>query len=257
MLVATVGFTTAASADVLNANLGINATVTAPHVQVRGESDDHISDRGDMMRNWGVFGTVTAVNGSTITVQTKAMMKGNTSIPAATYTVTTSSSTTVDKNNATSSVSAIAVGDTVMVEGTMNGTTITASRIHDGLMMKGPGTGNSTSTSANFPAGNGQPVIGGTVSAVNGNTITITNQSNASYTIDVTNAKITKGNATSTAGNIAVGDNLIAQGTINGNTVTAVNVIDSSVTANTNNGEHRGFFGSIGSFFAHLFGFGK
>ena len=83
-----------------------------------------------------------------------------------------------------------------MVQGTVSGTTVTATKINDGLMLnKQSGDNNNGPTS---PDGNGQPSIGGTVTAVNGNIVTITNPGNTSYTIDVTNAKITKAGATST-----------------------------------------------------------
>ena len=61
----------------------------------------------------GIAGTVATNDGSTLTVTTKARPNGGT---ATTYTVSTSSSTTVTKNGTTSSVSDIAVGDTVMVQ---------------------------------------------------------------------------------------------------------------------------------------------
>jgi hypothetical protein len=102
--------------------------------------------------------------------------------------------------------------------------------------------------------GNGQPIVGGTVSAINGNTVTITNKSNASYTVDISNAKVTKNGNAAASSTIAVGDTILAQGTINGTTVTAVNIVDS---ANASANVHAGFFGSIGSFFARLFGFHK
>ncbi|HTH93274.1 MAG TPA: DUF5666 domain-containing protein [Candidatus Paceibacterota bacterium] len=199
----------------------------------------------------GVFGTVTAVNGNIVTVQSKTYTKGSTTSTSTTYTVDATNAK-VMKSNAASTVSAIAVGDTVMVQGTVNGTAVTATRIDDGVMMKG-GTPRGNTQS---PQGNGQPVIGGKVTAVNGNIVTITNSSNVSYTIDVTHATITKDNKTANVSNIAVGDQVLAQGTINGNAVTAVTLVD-GVNANIggDKGEHKGFFGSIGRFFSHLFGF--
>jgi hypothetical protein len=111
--------------------------------------------------------------------------------------------------------------------------------------------------------GNGQPVIGGTVSAVNGSSLTVTNKSNVTYTVDATNAAVVKGNATSSVAAIIVGDGVIVQGAVNGTTVTASSVIDqgsapaqvvpgSGTPAPTHGG---GLFGAIGGLFHRLFGF--
>ena len=53
---------------------------------------------------------------------------------------------------------------------------------------------------ANLPAGNGQPIVGGAVTAVSGDTITITNTAGVTYTIDATSASFTKGGVTGKAG---------------------------------------------------------
>ena len=77
----------------------------------------------------GVFGTVTAVNGNTITVQSRGFGQNSTQT---TYTVDASNAT-VTKNNAASSVGDIAVGDNIMVQGTVSGTSVTAKTIRDGI----------------------------------------------------------------------------------------------------------------------------
>jgi hypothetical protein len=141
--------------------------------------------------------------------------------------------------------------------GTVSGTNVTATSIRDGVMgMRGTHpAGMASSTPA--IAGNGEPVVAGKVVSVNGSTLDITNNSNVSYTVDTSNAKIVKGGVSSaTISNVAVGDNVVVQGTINGNSVTATSVIDQvSSTNNPQNTKHVGFFGSIGQFFTHLFGF--
>jgi hypothetical protein len=88
-----------------------------------------------MGRGDGVVGTVQSVDGSTLTVA---------GLDGTTYTVQTSSDTTVKLNaNGTmteGSLSDVAAGDTVRVEGTVDGTTVTADEIHDGDMpFGGPG----------------------------------------------------------------------------------------------------------------------
>lgn len=213
----------------------------------------------------GVFGTVSAVNGTSLTVTSKGFGKSETAA-AQTYTVNAANAT-VTKAGVASTVGAIAVGDTVMVAGTVSGTSVTATTIRDG--MGGPGMGmkpgEHASSTPSIIQGNGQPVIGGTVSAVNGNSLTVTTaKGNVTYTVDVTSATIEKGNAASTVSAIAVGDAVVVQGTVSGSSVTASSVMDSGAAAGssstaTDNGAHKGFFGgmmgSIGGFFHNLFGF--
>ncbi len=270
MLVATIGFATKASADInVGANLSTHASVNA--IDALPPKND---DRDGMMK-WGatasaqvhpitpamlmhnragVFGTVTAVSGNTITVQAKTFAKGTLSSTGATYTVNAGAAI-IDKNSTAITVAGISVGDTIMVEGTVSGTVVTATRIHDGVMVKGTqGDDKKDNGGATIPDGNGQPVVGGTVTAVNGNTITFTNKSNVSYTADVTNAKIIKNGTVATASTIAVGDTVLAQGTINGSSVVAVTFVDSAKASHDEDNSSHGFFNAIGSFFARLFG---
>ena len=223
-----------------------------------------------------VVGTVSAINGDILTVasngwnerrgfaSTTPAVQPPTTTPT-TYTVDASGAT-VTKNNAASSVASIVVGDTVMVQGTVSGTNVTATTIRDGVMRGGmkPGTGTGQGKGApQMPAGitgNGEPVVGGNVTAINGSSLTVTNKSSVTYTVDATNAAIMKGNATSTLSSVAVGDNVVVQGTVNGTAITASTVIDSGAVQTSTAGEtptHKigGFFGAIGGFFTHLFGF--
>ncbi|MEO5646444.1 MAG: DUF5666 domain-containing protein [Candidatus Paceibacterota bacterium] len=262
MVVAALGFSTIASATSLGSTIGVKADTESTHVSsdvmMRGDDNNMMHEMEDDMHNV-VFGTVTAINGSTITISSKSMNKNATTQVSTTY-VVNASGAKIDKNTTAGSISNIAVGDSVMVQGTITGTNIVATKIHDGVMAKGAGKQTPGTAGMNIPNGNGQPIVGGTVTAVSGNTITITNKSNVTYTIDATNAKITKSGTTAVASNIAVGDTLVAQGTINGTSVAAVNIIDSgavSANANGNNGLHVGFFGKIGNFFSRIFGFSK
>jgi hypothetical protein len=237
-----------------------------------------------------VFGTVASIDGTSLTVTQGARPSFGTSTPAmatTTYSVDASNAT-VFKNNATSTISSVLVGDMVAVQGTVSGTDVTATTIRDGVVpgmmmghggmgamgsstgQRGPGgyrnasstNGMSTGMQASPITGNGQPVIAGSISAINGNSLTITDKSNVSYTVDVTNAKIVEGQNTIAVSNLAVGDNVIIQGTVEGTSVTASSVIDqkapaagsnpSSTTAPHNGG---GIFGAIGGFFSHIFGF--
>ena len=73
----------------------------------------------------GQDGTMTAISGTTITMQEETN-EGGTS-----YTVDASSAT-VTKDGATSALSALAVGDKIFVEGSVSGTNVTATSIADG-----------------------------------------------------------------------------------------------------------------------------
>ncbi len=108
-----------------------------------GDNDWH---RGQGMMMHGTFGTVSSVNGNT---QTGPVIQGNgqpvvggtvSAISGSSVTITNKSNVTytidassavVAKNNATSSVSEIAVGDNLIVQGAVNGNSITASSILD------------------------------------------------------------------------------------------------------------------------------
>lgn len=245
----------------------------------------------------GIFGTVTAVNGDTLTVtgQThvmRPMPEGSATgtqahpVPpvAASPTVYTVDATNakIYKGSATStvSVSAINVGDTVIVQGTVSGTNVAATVIRDGVMparIGGPGMprrvfggASSTASGSGTPIiqGNGEPVVGGNVTAINGTTLTVTNAGNVTYTIDAASSTVVVKGASSTLANVAVGDNVIVQGVVNGNSVTASSIIDQGAKPGTGSangsstpprgnplGFFGGLFGAVGGFFQHLFGF--
>lgn len=206
----------------------------------------------------GIFGTVTAVNGNTITISSKIPQKTGSTVNATTTTYTVDASNAkITKNNTTGTISSIAVNDIIIVEGTISGTNVTATAIRDGFIRNGV-----MNNMASSPiTGNGQPVIEGTISAINGSTLNVTNNSNVSYTVDVTNAKLAQGPNTITVSGLATGDQVLIQGTFTGNSVTASSVIvqkaaaATAASSTTTETPRKGFFASIGSFFSHLFGF--
>lgn len=226
-----------------------------------GKGGMHGGFKGLGMMKPGVRGTVTAVNGNSITLTSKGFGPNATST---TYTVDTTNAKVTKTGVTTAGVSAIAVGDTIMVNGTVTGTSVAATTIRDVV-----GGMNNKVKMNQMPAiaGNGQPLVGGTVTSVTGGTIVITNKSNVTYTVDATNAQITKRGVTgATIGNVSVGDMLFVQGTVNGTAVVASAVMDQGIVAApavsasgaaTAGGQqaHRGFLGSIGHFFGGLFGF--
>jgi hypothetical protein len=90
------------------------------------------------------------------------------------------------------------------------------------------------------------PGIFGTVTAVNGATITILSgrpSSTATYSIDATNATVIKNATTSTTLNIAVGDVILAQGTASGTSVAATRIIDGAGMMGMSRGKFMGFPG--------------
>lgn len=211
-----------------------------------------------------VFGLVTGINGTSLTVESRGFGKNT---ATTTYSVNASGAIVI-KNNATSSLSSIALNDRIIVEGTVSGTSVTATTIRDGIpmMMRGRGPdnqGNGGTGQTPLFKGNGEPVVAGTVSAVTGNSLSITTSSNTSYTIDATNATVKKDNATSSVSAIATNDYVVVQGTVNGSSVIASTILDNQPHPASGNGngpgpkggQGGGVFGAIGSFFKHLFGF--
>ncbi len=223
----------------------------------------HYGMRGGMAGGMapGVFGTVSAVDGTTLTVTSKTRPNA-TSTTGTVYAVDATNAQVFD-NGATSTVASINVGDTVMVQGTVSGTNIAATVIRDGLKggMSGmpagkrPGSGRAA-TSTPPIQGNGEPVIAGSVTAISGTTLTVTNASNVTYTIDASSANIVENGASTTLSSVAAGDNVVIQGTVNGTSVAASSIIDQGSGNKARSESHFGdFFGAIGSFFKHLFGF--
>ena len=216
--------------------------------------------RGEKRGIQRIWGTVSAVNGTSITVIGRARPnEKNTQGASMTYTANATNAK-VRKNNSNSSVSSITVGDTVMIQGTLHGTNIVATLIQDGIFVqKNDRLRNQEKMFA--INGDGKPVIGGTVNAVNGAIVSITNKGNITYTIDTTNASITKMGTRTPVSRIAVGDEVLVQGTINGSSIVASSVIDQgTATAQTTTGTKTlqkpkfGFFGSVNNFFSKLFG---
>jgi hypothetical protein len=229
-------------------------------------------ERGMMMHQL-FTGKITAINDNTITVSGYPDMKAMKNASSSTTTSFTinAASATITKDNATSSIGSLSVGDIIFVEGTMSsGNKIVATMIYDEETLKNghPNKWNTEELMAQLQ-GNGQPIIAGNVTAINGNTLTVTNRSNVTYNVDVTNSRIITSTGSSTLGtstisSIQAGDSVVIQGQVNGNTVMASTVLDygmetatSSSQTNQGNGKNspRGIMKAIGNFFSRLFGF--
>lgn len=161
-----------------------------------------------------VGGTISAINGTVITVTGNERHSG-------TFTVETSGAT-FTKAGASASLSSFAVGDYVRTEGTVNGTNVTATTVTDAPGMgKGMGKGGHGMGGRH---GKG-PGVMGQVSAISGSTITVTGMDGKSYTVEAGSAKIQRF-VTGALSDIAVGDRIGVQGTVSGTTVTATNIMD-------------------------------
>ena len=221
--------------------------------------------RADFARP-AVVGKVTTVSGNTLTVTSQPWHrgpKGSTTTQVTVYTVDASGAT-VTKDGKLSSVSGVSVGDFVVVRGSVSGTTVTATSIRDGKMgglrMRGDWDKDASSTPVMPPIqGNGDPVIGGTVSAVTGSTLTVAAKAGQTYSVDASGATIAKRGVTNAAlSNVSVGDAVVVQGTVSGTTVQASSVLDQGTLPGSGGGtppHHRGFFGAVGGFFTRMFGF--
>ncbi len=153
-----------------------------------------------------VDGTITAINGSTITITADANHGGGT------YTIDASNATFM-KAGATATISDFAVGENVWAMGTVSDNTVVATNVSDGSRM-GKGFG--------FGHGREHGVMG-TVASVNGTTITVNGKDGQTYTVDAGNATVHK-MITTTVSDIAVGDTVGVQGTISGTSVSATDI---------------------------------
>ena len=236
---------------------------TPPQGTMPAQTGNHAGwsrNGGKMGMGHGVRGNVTAINGNSITV-TSTNPKDSTT---QTFTVDATNAK-VTKDNAASSISSIVVGDTIMVQGTVNGTTVTAKNIFDGKMIlrgQADQVGQDQNKQGNTFTGNGQPLVGGTVTSISGSIVSITNRGNTTFTVDATNAKVTKQGTASALSNISVGDTLLVQGAVNGNSITANSIEDQGVAtapqavSNTTTApaqNNPGFFGRIKGFFSRFF----
>lgn len=237
---------TSVSADTTTSTAASSSSHARPSSDMRNKSNMMRGKGSSPAFGRGIFGTVTSVSGTTLTVSGKQGLGSTTA--TTTFTVNASNAK-VMKDNATSTIASVVTGDTVFVQGTVSGTNVTATMIRDGVWK--PGTPGKNGTEQKPPiTGNGQPVVAGTVSSINGSTIVITNKSGVQYTVDASSGKVVKGKDQSSLANIAVGDSVVVQGSVTGNSVVASSIMDEAQTA-----KKGGFFGGIGQFFQHLFGF--
>ena len=99
----------------------------------------------------------------------------------------------------------------------------------------------STTGTATAHPGMHRPGVGGTVTAVSGNTVTIKDFSGTSYTVDASAATVTK-EVTATISDVKVGDTIMAGGTVTGTSVAATMIHDGKMPPMSPKGMgmHRG-----------------
>lgn len=226
--------------------IGTNITATT----IRdGQNNQGENDSNKMSPN--VVGKVTAINGNILTINRKQESDNNSSVSAAEFTVDAANAKIL-RGETVIAVSNIAVGDNIVVQGTLTGTKVVATLIRDGKMGNGSNNQGDNNQALLQIKGNGQPIIAGTVSVINGSMLTVANAS-VTYSVDATNAKIVQGKNTILLSGVKIGDSVIIQGTVSGTSVTASTIIDANTAAGQK--ARLGFFGSIGQWFKHLFGF--
>jgi hypothetical protein len=218
----------------------------------------------------GDGGTIQSVNGSTIVVKNRSNK---------TETVQTSASTTVTEA-VKGSLSAVKVGDHVVVLGSTSGSAVTASQIVDNGTASNPsgppggqqppngasGSSSSGSASSNGPSGSGGPPGGpasqsgsnpsgssapsgsaqsgnaqsgngpqggaptmGTVTAVNGSTITVQSTSGSSVSVSTSASTIVLVTKTGSVSDLTVGEQIMVRGTSSSGTITATSIREGDV----------------------------
>ena len=166
----------------------------------------------EMMNTFGknsVNGTIASINGTTLSV---------TGSNKTTYTVDASQAKLSEGMTTSLTLSSVQVGDKISANGTLTGTNLVAKMIRDNSF-------------------EGRNIFSGSVSAINGSSITLTGHNKTTVTIDASQATITKpqrptsatATPTTTAltlTDIKTGDRLTAFGALNGTTVSATQISD-------------------------------
>jgi hypothetical protein len=167
----------------------------------------------------GYLGAITAKTDTSLTI----LGQNNTS-----YTVTLASDAQIFINKEKqTSLAGFVVGDNVMVQGALSGTTIVAKTI----------------VALHLPAG----TLMGKITAVNGTTLTVLGSDNKTYTVLTSDASLkAKGDKHEGLGGLAVGDTVVIKGDLNSTNTTVTATL---VTEEKGNILHR-----VGNFFKGIFG---
>lgn len=198
--------------------LGVkNGTNIVASAIVAGKTKDDVKPTTEEKRQ-AYLGVITAKTDAALTI----LGSNNVS-----YSVTLASGSQIWINKSKqANLSNFAVGNNIMVQGTLSGTNISAKS----LMV------------INLPLG----TVVGKITAINGTTLTISGSDSKSYTVLVANADIkAKGEKDSKLSNLTVGDSVLVKGDLNGTTITAKSVTEENIKV--------GFFHRFGLFFKSIF----
>jgi hypothetical protein len=207
-------------ATVASANTNLDTNVRVGLFGEKENTRDYREKEGVRSpRFLGVFGTVTAINGTTITLSGK--QNGPQGTTTLSYVVDASNTKVYKNKNNVILVSDIKMGDRLFVEGTINGTTVIATSIFDSQFEMKDKDGKE-----NRDVKNSTGLIG-TVTAVNGTTLTIVGiqgrgnaMATTTYTVDAGSAVVYSGDkrATTTLSAVQTGDRVFVNGTTTGTT---------------------------------------
>jgi hypothetical protein len=201
-----------------------------------------------------ISGTIATISGDTITLKSQNSYTITIDATSAAIKRNVSATSTSSSTSETISVSDLAVGDMITVEGNI---TVSAAKITAGTAK----TENNKENSAEKPAAEGTI---GTVTAISDSTITMTAKTSDSdttttYTVDASSATITKGagsnSSTAAISDITTGNKILVKGTTSDTTITATSVSILSETAGQQ--DKKGMWQNIKDFFEGWFGGNK
>lgn len=195
-----------------------NGTTIAASTIIVGKTKDDVKPTEQEKRQ-AYLGSITAKTDTSLTILGQKGIS---------YTVTLASDAQLFINKEKqASLAGFVVGDNVMVQGTLSGTSIVAKSV----------------IAMHLPAG----TIVGKITAVNDTTLTVLGSDNKTYTVLTTTATIKAKGGSGLAG-LAVGDTVVIKGDLNSTnaTVTATLVTEEKVNGN--------FFHRFGNFFKGIFG---
>lgn len=159
-----------------------------------------------------VRGTITAMRGDTLTIETASDME---------YTIDASNATVrrFETGNVPENIilTDLKVGDAIGVHGDIKGVIVTATDIMSGT----PGFGKGMSNGRGMRSGNS---VMGEVTAVDGTTITIATPDGRTFTVDADEATILKTSEGSLS-DVTEGDRINVHGTVDGTSVTATRIM--------------------------------
>jgi hypothetical protein len=182
--------------------------------------------RGIDMKDLTV-GTVTSINGNIITLNSRKDQSYTVDVSAATFSKGLRGASLI-------SLADIKVGDVLSVAGTVNGTSVAATKVND---LGAPGI---------KPMH--ESMVNGTVTAISGSTLTVTGKGDTTYIVDASKATFPSGffGTSLTLSSIQVGDKVMAMGTLNGTKLTASSIRDASFIGRTIfNGTVKAITGSM------------